>query len=591
MLIPEHKIEEVLNRVDLVALVSRHVELKKTGRSFKGCCPFHQEKSPSFHVTPEMGRFKCFGCQAGGDAIAFVQRYFGKSFTDAVKDLARESGVELESAQDPTALERQQLKDATDVAAEHFRTALWDSPLGGPARAYLEGRGLLPEVSKAFGLGYAPLEWEALSKKLFARGILEWGLKAGLVARRSKGDGSYDMFRGRLMIPIRSPEGRTIAFGARLLEGEEGPKYLNSRESALYNKSDVLYGGDQARDEIRRTKTAILVEGYFDCIGLHQAGVKNTVALCSTALTSGHLTLLTRMEAKELVLLLDGDDAGRKAVERLAGSLLNAGIPTRVAVLPQGEDPDTFARRVGPEGVKALLAKAEPLSRHLFVTVLPGGKDSSFEEKLAALARLKPVIAALPIGLYRTALLTAFSQHTGLPAGELEVTLRGKPAAPLQSVPKPSAALAKPPERPAELLESVYVAAVIREPKLLALDGLRVGDELRHAGLRSAVASVHRGEGGSDVLDEASDGVRKALEAAARHLPLEVSALEEGFLAICRKLKLRRVDEQLSYISKTTGQLTGSADLTEETKKLQEQRVELLALRRRVLEEAPSGTK
>ncbi|HEX4621335.1 MAG TPA: DNA primase, partial [Myxococcaceae bacterium] len=346
-MIPEQKIEEILERVDLVALVSRHVELKKSGRNFKGLCPFHGEKTPSFQVNPEMRRFKCFGCNAGGDAIAFVQRYLGKSFVDAVRELAREAGVDLEAAEDPSARERAQLREVTSLAAEHFKARLWDEQAGAQARHYLQERGVPDEMTRAFGLGWAPAAWTELADKMREAGVLEWGVKAGLAAPRSRGDGYYDMFRGRLFVPIRSPEGRTIAFGGRLLEGEEGPKYLNSRESKLYNKSEVLFGMDLARNEIRRLKAAVLVEGYFDCIGLHQVGVKHTVALCSTALTQGHLSLLSRSEAKELVLLLDGDEAGRKAVERLAGPLLAAGTPTRVGLLPQGEDPDTFARKVG----------------------------------------------------------------------------------------------------------------------------------------------------------------------------------------------------------------------------------------------------
>ncbi|MBX5484705.1 MAG: DNA primase, partial [Myxococcaceae bacterium] len=440
-MIPEHKIQEVLDRVDIVAVVSRHVELKKSGKSYKGRCPFHQEKSASFYVTPEIRRFKCFGCQAGGDAIAFIQRYLGKTFVDSVRDLAREAGVDLEAAVDPSAKERQQLKEATDLAAEHFKQRLWDPEKGRRAREYLASRGVSEQTARTFGLGWAPMDFSDLTDRLYKAGMLEWGLGAGLVKRRESGDGYYDAFRSRLMIPIRSPEGRTIAFGGRYLEVEPTPKdrtppkYLNSRESRLYNKSEVLFGMDQARDEIRRTRTAVLVEGYFDCIALHDVGVKNTVALCSTALTAQHMALLGRSEARELVLLLDGDEAGRKAVERLAGAILAAGFSSRVATLPDGEDPDTFARRVGAQGVQQLVAAARPLTQYLFETVLPSGPASSFEEKMTALERLRPVCAHLPVGLIRSAFFAALSRHFGLPAAELEASLRGK-AAPVRAVPK-----------------------------------------------------------------------------------------------------------------------------------------------------------
>lgn len=584
MLIPEHKIQEVLERVDLVALVSRHVELKKSGRSFKGRCPFHQEKTASFHVTPELHRFKCFGCQAGGDAIAFIQRYLGKSFVDAVRDLAREVGVDLEGAEDPAARERQQLKEVTDLAAEYFRSRLWDASVGRPARHYLQGRGLSEEAMRTFGLGFAPAAWTELADRLSGRGLLEHGLKAGLIAKRNRTEGYYDVFRGRLIIPIRSPEGRTIAFGGRLLEGE-GPKYLNSRESRLYNKSETLYGLDQAREEIRRQKAAVLVEGYFDCIGLHLAGVKNAVALCSTALTAGHLSVLARAEAKDLFLLLDGDEAGRKAVERLAGPLLSAGAAAKVAVLPDGDDPDTFARRAGSEGLRTLLGSARSLTEHLFTSVLPEGKGASFEAKMKALARVKPIAAQLPVGLARSAFFGALSGHTGLPAAELEAELRGK-AAPVQPVPKPSPAN-RPTERAPDPLEAAFGACVLANKGLLARDLFRVRDELSHPGIRALVEQMAAGQSAEDALFDASPAVKSALQQAARLLPREEASLERTFSAACRKLKLKRIEVQLAHIARVVAGLQGASELTEETRRLLSERTELLALKRRVLEEVP----
>ena len=587
MLIPEHKIQEVLDRVDLVELVGRHVELKKAGRSFKGRCPFHQEKTPSFQVTPEMRRFKCFGCGVGGDAISFLQRLLGKSFVDAVRDLAREAGVDLESAQDPAALERERIKEATDTAFEHFRERLHDPEGGRFARDYVASRGVSDEMVKAFGLGWAPASWSDLADKLRARGILDFGLTAGLVRKREHADGYYDLFRSRLIIPIRSPEGRCIAFGGRLLEppGAEktdGPKYLNSRESKLYNKSDVLYGTDQARDEIRRKKSAVLVEGYFDCIGLHQVGVKHTVALCSTALTPGHLSLLSRLEAKELLLLLDGDEAGRKAVERLGGPILAAGASAKVALLPEGEDPDTFARRVGLEGVTALLASARPLSEHLLVTVLPQGVAATFEEKMAALERLRPVSAALPLGLTRSAFISSLARHFGLPGPELETALKGKAAHPLKAVPK-MAAPAPTRERPADPLEATFVAYGLRQPSLLGQDDFQVADELLHPGLRTCAARLAQGHPPSDILYEASEATRRALDVASRNLPPEEGQLLEAFGQVTRKLKLRRIDDQLVHIAKVTGQVQRQNELDEELVRLMSERVALLALRKRVV--------
>jgi DNA primase len=596
LLIPEHKIQEVLDRADIVAVVSRYVELKKAGKSYKGCCPFHQEKSASFYVTPEMRRFKCFGCQAGGDAIAFLQRYLGKSFVDAVKDLAREAGVDLEAAVDPAAKERQELKEATDLAARHFQERLWDEQKGGRARAYLQSRGVTEATARAFGLGWAQAEYSDLCDRLLREGMLQWGVNAGLARPRETGEGFFDAFRSRLMIPIRSPEGRTIAFGGRFLEVEPvakdrtPPKYLNSKDSRLYNKSEVLFGMDQARDEVRKGKTAVLVEGYFDCIALHDVGVKSAVALCSTALTAQHMALLKRCEARELVLLLDGDEAGRKAVERLCGAILASGFAARVACLPEGEDPDTFARRVGADGVKALLGAARPLTAYLFETVLPAGTDATFEDKMTALERLRPVCAQLPVGLVRSAFFGALSRHFGLPAAELESALRAREPPAVRPVPRPEPAVAAavpvparpPPERPPDPLETSWMAAVLRNPRLLAGDTFRVQDEL-HPGLRSLLQHVTSGQGSSEVYFEAPEGLRGALEKASRELPTEEGALEPFFAAVCRRVMRRRVDEKLAWIARVTASLQGASELPEDARRLLEQRVELLALRKRLV--------
>lgn len=586
MMIPEHKIEEVLERVDLVALVGRYVELKKTGRSYKGRCPFHQEKSASFHVWTDSRRFKCFGCQVGGDAIAFVQRYLGKPFIDVVRDLAREAGVDLETAEDPTLRERAQIKDATDLAFEHFKANLWDPEKGKKARDYLTERGVPEEQWRSFGLGWAPEAWSELADKLQKAGMIDFGVKAGLIRQRQRGEGYYDMFRDRLIIPIRSPEGRVIAFGGRIL-GPGEPKYLNSPESKLYNKSDVLYALDVARDEIRKTKKAVLTEGYFDAIGMHMANVKNAVALCSTALTPGHLAALSRAEAKELILLLDGDDAGRKAVERLAGPLLAAGTATRVALLPQGEDPDTFARKNGNDAVATLLAQAQPLTEHLFRTALPNGKESSFEEKMQALDRLKPVTTQLPVGLTRSAFFGGLSSWTGLPASELESALRGKPPPAPRPVPKPASSAAPQAveklDRPPDKLEALFGAFVLLQPKLRAKDELHVADELAHTGLRRLIAAVAGGTTLEEAMFEASYSLKSALTAAKVDLPKDEAAWEPAFTAVCQKLALNRINQRLTDIARETSRLQGANDLSDEARELMEERIRLLELKKQLI--------
>ncbi|HEX8439915.1 DNA primase [Archangium sp.] len=604
-MIPEHKVEEVLRRIDIVSLISRYTELKKAGREFRGRCPFHQEKTPSFYVNPDKGVYICYGCHAGGNAFSFVQRYLGKNFADTVRDLARELGVDLEAAQDPAERDREHIKQATDFATEHFKTLLWNEQTGRDARAYLASRGVSAETARLFGLGWAPPEWTALADRFLKAGMIEWGTKAGLVLPRSKGDGYFDFFRSRLMIPIRSPEGRTIGFGGRLLGSEDGAKYLNSKDSVLYNKSNTLYGMDQARDELRRRNCAVLVEGYFDCIGLHQAGVRHAVALCSTALTHGHLSALKRAGAKNVVLLLDGDSAGIKAVERLAGPLLAAGVSAQVALLPMGDDPDTFARREGPAAVESLINQAQPLTAHLFGACLPRGKAASFEEKMEALERLKPVAAYLPAGLIRSAFFNAMGTHFGLPPMELEASMRSSQSP--HGVPKQAAASVSPnglpsngatarlvgqaKVQPPDELEALYVAALLRSPRLITRDQYRVSDELTHPGLRLAQGGAVSGQSPADVLFDASEEVKYALENALRKLPPEDGghSLEQYFVATCRALKLQLVDRRRAEVTDLLRRIPReqASDLPEEVRSLLEEKKRLNELRKRLDAERP----
>jgi DNA primase len=581
VLIPESKIQEVRERVDLVALIQKHgIELKKSGRSHRGLCPFHQEKSPSFHVWAEERRFKCFGCQVGGDAISFSQRLTGKNFVETVRDLAKDAGIDIEASVDPSMREKAEIKDATDTAARHFQSLLWDPSIGRQARDYLRSRGLTEETIRAFGLGWAPSEWTSLVDDLKKHGLVSAGEKAGLVAARQQREGHYDVFRGRVMIPIRSPEGRTIAFGGRLLEGADAPKYLNSRENRLYVKSDILYGADMAKDEIRRRKSVTICEGYFDCIGLYQAGITSAVALCSTALTPGHLALLHRLEAKDLVLLLDGDEAGRKAVERLAGAIFASGFPTRVAVLPSGEDPDTYARKVGTDAVRQLLHDAPGLTAHILDSALPNKGASTFEEKMGALEQLRPVFAQIPPGLRRSALLASVSKQFGLPAAELETTFMARAATANRDDSK------KPPKQatpPVDNLEASYVAAVLRNRDLFALDQLHVSDEFQHMELRMLVAEYHSGSTHADVLYESSDGVKAAVQSARETLPSDPSALELAFRTVCRRLKLRAIDRRLQLIATAMATTPGSSmDLTQMSRDLLDERGRLLTLKRQL---------
>ncbi|MBN8227998.1 DNA primase [Corallococcus macrosporus] len=567
-------LEELRHRVDLPGLVSRHVALTPSGKEFRGRCPFHEERTPSFFVVPEKGFFFCHGCRARGDAVDFLRRMLGLSFGDAVRQLAREVGLPVSEAEDAAADSSQRLRDVTRLAQEHFQALLW-SPEGALARAYLEARGVTEETARAFGLGWAPDAWDRLTERIARAGLREAGLETGLVRPRKKGAGCYDFFRGRLMLPLRSPDGRPVGFGGRLMPGGAGgAKYLNSKDSPLYHKADTLFGMDLARAEIRKLHRAVLVEGYFDCVLLHQVGVRHAVALCSTHLTPGHLQVLARAEARELVLLLDGDSAGLAAVERLSGPLLAAGVATHVALLPHGEDPDTFALREGGAGVSRLLEDARPLTRHLFTTVLPEGREASFEAKMLALGRLRDVMAKIPPGLMRTAFLDALSAHVGLPSAELEGVLTGTPAAPVAQAPSPPPTSVTQAERGVDALEARAVACVLRNPSVREHDVFGALDHLQEAGLRMALGTATTGG------LAATGAVARALAGATRTLPKEEDALVTDFRVTCCELSLRRLNAELANLNGLTRELRPSgANLARLS-----QRSELLALRHRVLQ-------
>jgi DNA primase len=446
-------------RVDVVAVIGRHVELKRSGRTWKGNCPFHGERTPSFHVYTEDKHYKCYGCGEHGDVFKFLQKLQGKEFPEVVRELAAEVGVEVPEADaretaeaQKRRQERNELLAANDAAARYWAARL-ESRFGEAARAYLASRGVAEEQVRAFRRGVAAEGWDDLSRRLKEKkGIEEAALrKAGLLVQKDDGR-SYDRFRRRLMFPITSLDGQVIGFGGRALGEEKGAKYLNTPETPLYKKSRVLYGIDLAREAIRRTRAAVLVEGYFDVIGLHQAGVKNAVAVCGTALTPEHVELLKRLDCREVTVLFDGDAAGLAAPAKAAAALFPAGMAGKVAVLPAqvGKiDPDDFARQHGRAGVEALLAAAPPLSQFLLDRAVErtcGARpaQASLEAKLAAVAELAPLTRLLPEGLARSVFEDAVARTLDLDVAKLREELAGA-RPPRRDEPPPDLADDEPP--------------------------------------------------------------------------------------------------------------------------------------------------
>jgi DNA primase len=388
--------EEIRRRVNILDVVSLHVTLRRSGRSYKGLCPFHSEKTPSFHVDPERGFFYCFGCHAGGDVFDFVMRIGSVSFREAVRELAERAGVALERSPEDerSAGERERLLRAVAEAEAFFRAQL-QGELGREARRYLEGRGVDPAVRDAFQLGYAPPGWDHLLRALRGRGFDAAVLQeAGLVVQRPGGDGHYDVFRNRLVFPIRDLQGRPVAFGGRALD-DATPKYLNTRETPLFAKGKTLYALDAARAAIRETGQAVIVEGYMDALACHQFGVRNAVASLGTTLTEDQVRLVKRF-ASRAVVVYDADAAGLDAAARALALCEEGELPVRVAVLPERTDPDSYLRTAGPEAFREVLEKARPAFEYRLELALSRHDRRTVEGKVGIVDELAPLITTAP---------------------------------------------------------------------------------------------------------------------------------------------------------------------------------------------------
>lgn len=406
--IPDDKVQEVRDKVDIVDLIGRYVELRKAGRNFKGLCPFHQEKTPSFNVHPQRKGYKCFGCGAGGDGIRFVMEIEGKSFPEAVRKLAELYGVQLPAEamrggggrRGASPHEKDAAYAVTKAACELYEQLLWDPKRGATGQAYLETRGLTRELAQRFRLGYAPAPaeagWDTLCRFLEDKGLsLGAAQKLGLVGKSERTSNLYDKFRGRLMFPVIQPGGEVVAFSGRIVPphdeddrgGNPPPKYVNSSESILFTKSKQLFGLATARAAIRAQKRAILVEGNVDVAKLHQWGHEETVAPLGTALTPEQCRLLGRF-AEQVVMCFDGDKAGKKAAWSALPLLIDADLDVRMVLLPEGEDPDS----IGKERFGALLRASRPALEEMMLRVAAKAGDAA-HARGKGLDRMLPLIS------------------------------------------------------------------------------------------------------------------------------------------------------------------------------------------------------
>ena len=393
--IEEHVLEEIRQKADIVDVVSQYVSLRRAGTNFKGLCPFHGEKSPSFMVSPDKGIYKCFGCGAGGNVFTFLMNYHSQSFGEVVRELGRQVGVIVkytESENNDQEQLRVQLRRINQEASLFFQTQLQSPELGSEAREYLQSRGITEFYQQRFQLGYAPQSWDALlnhlQKQGFEREILE---KSGLFKVSERSGSLYDFFRHRIMFPILGVNGDTLAFGGRTLDPDVGAKYINSPESDIYHKGHQIYALNLAKQAIRKKDRAILAEGYLDVITAHQFGFEETVAALGTALTAPQAKQLLRFtESKSIYMAYDADAAGQKAADRGADILeqVTQGTPLRLQVvqIPDSEDPDTFLQKHGSEAFEELLQAARPFTAYYLDKVLAQSSDNPVDKSMAVKA-------------------------------------------------------------------------------------------------------------------------------------------------------------------------------------------------------------
>jgi DNA primase len=569
-------IDQVRNASDIVQVVGERVPLKKAGASYKGLCPFHNEKSPSFNVVPSKQIFHCFGCGEGGDVFAFISKIDKVNFAEALKILAGRAGIELPEpvrdeeqrrADEQRKKEEEEQVRLLELAAAWFRRNLEEGTEGKTALAYAEGRGLDAEARERFQLGYAPADGRTLVSAAQKKGFSEAALLSAGVAIRNE-RGFYARFRGRLMFPIHDPKGRLCGFGGRIL-GPGEPKYLNSPEGPLFNKSKLLYPWPQAKDALGKTRTALVCEGYMDAIACHQAGLQNAVASLGTALTDEHAKLLKRYVDK-VCLIFDADAAGLRAARRAGEPLLGAGLDVRVVRLQGAKDPDELLRREGPAALQAAVDAAQPLLDFCAQAGLQAaGPAPTPHQRAAILADSFPLLARLGSAAETDAALKAVAAAVGVsdeaansdfqafkrgelrkavaspqpPVGSQEADDRRLPAA---SSPKPPEALV--------LVERELLALLVAHPELVEEAKLDLeGAELCQPALQAAAQLLWKAPRGvvmlveDDGSEEYKAGDHLLAELSQRRLPQLASPAETLF-----ELTKRRTEVLLDWKRQST---------------------------------------
>jgi len=598
--IPEETIQQVIAATDIVALVGRSVKLRKAGTNFVGLCPFHNEKSPSFNVSPSRNTYHCFGCGAGGTAIRFVMEHDGLSFVEAVKRLADAAGIRIEEEvwdanAEAEAKHRSLLLRAHREISEWFHQLLMKHKIAAPARDYLKSRGITAEVAKNWQMGYAPpsgaffREWAAKAK--IPESVL---VEAGIFVQSDEESGrrgTYPRFRDRLMFPIRNENGDVIAFSGRILDPAGKPKYLNSPETPLFSKSKVLFGFDRARGAISKAGEAIVCEGQIDMIMVYEAGFKNVVAGQGTAFTELHAKLLKRV-CNEVVLCYDSDNAGYGAAEKAFKILSPIGLTVKVATLPQGEDPDSLLRKQGTEALQAVLGNATDFLEYQIRRLRASAKSDSMVERVrmaeqvAAAISIFTGVAQRITAVNKVAKLLEISETQlnamvnraakeakgGQPAGAASVNFVDEAKKLLASQQKTAVHLCQMALADAEVLYWLRESGcedMLREvpgTELLALLVHSRHDPLEEASQLAFMAGLERHQEAAFAQLQAGPRLPGGLEDAKQALyTLELARLQNLIQSIESKLRQRELP-------------------TAEVERLQQQQIELIATRKECLD-------
>ena len=534
--IPDEKITAIKNASDIVDIISETVSLRRAGRNYLGLCPFHAEKTPSFTVSPDKQIFYCFGCGAGGNVFSFLMKQSGMTFPEAARDLARRYGIDLPTRkmspyEKKKLTERETILTLNSDAVEFYCQCLLDAANGQAAMGYLVKRGMTRKTIDAFKIGFAPDGWEHLGRHMRSRGkALDMVMKAGLIIPRKKGEGHYDRFRNRIVFPIFDAQNQPVGFGGRVMD-DSLPKYLNSPETPVYNKSRSLYGLHRARARCRESATVYVVEGYFDLLSMHQFGIENTVATLGTSLTAEHVQILRGFvgEDGEAVLVFDSDQAGIKAAQRSVAVFQKGMLKARILVLPKGQDPDSFLMEKGPDDFLAAATSAMDIMTFMVESAIEK-HGLSIDGKVRIVNDLRTGVLAVSDPVARSLHVKHLAERIGVD----EAVLLQKIRQTADMNPYPRRAASVRPGAPARggaatargenyRMERQLVAMMLQFPEMIdeirrrhLVDG--IGDALLAEIARGVLA--HAGGQGGDVADLVSRWEAPEIKAMAARLSL-----------------------------------------------------------------------